>query len=355
MSMVIRPDYNAFILSIVTESAHLNFDTNTALSYLSDQRNKRHPLVPIICQLLADYGKIELSENLRTIIYQTVARNVLIREAEKHIFYIAQQNGISLFPYKGAVLAEVHPYPDLRPQADIDIMIEKDQAELIHKLLVQNQYKPCWGNHYHLQYFKKPFYYEIHTRLVSYKYELFFGLERYGLIKKMATPYLTNEDYIIISCLQAFDDMSRVVPFADLYQLVAKINLSNWQNIVQFTDAAFLLHFCHIRMENRYGFSPLSLIPLPAITAKVQKSIKKAALKAKAPNDAYWAVLVTVKRPIFKLFRTVFPHIDIIKPPMHEVNGNCPSVKLFIRHMRRTIRQLFGYKSPPEGQELFRQ
>lgn len=105
--------------------------------------------------------------------FHTEYRKAIAREATQHIaveqlLSTFEENGINCMPLKGYLIKYLYPQPDMRLMADVDILIENEQAQQVKRLMLalgftlENQ----GGNHdvYH----RKPFMnVEIHHRLVA--------------------------------------------------------------------------------------------------------------------------------------------------------------------------------------------
>ncbi|MBL8029601.1 MAG: nucleotidyltransferase family protein [Fibrobacteres bacterium] len=340
--------YATFALSIAISKPTKDFDQYLAIQFITNDSNIRNPLFPIIVHILSENG-FEIPKEVQKHKFAQIARSTLIEHSLQELISLAALNNITVIPYKGQELAKLHPYPDLRVQADIDVAIANEDAEKLHNILLQNSFKPSWTGHYHSVYNKNSLHYELHTRLISYKYELFFDLGRFGEIQgKEQLISLSNEDYLLLSCLQVFDDMNRTIPFLDMFAIISKgINSQKWKSLVDSTDSAFLLHFCNERMIIRYGNAPLSELYLPKLSSFALKRIRKAAKHAKCPRDTYWALFFSIRNPIRKMLRTIFPPKDIIES--YQDGSYTPH----LRHIRRVFKQLSGMKNRPEGQRRF--
>ena len=88
-------------------------------------------------------------------------------EQVKTLLHILDENGIDCILFKGLVVREYYPVPELRSFGDIDFVIRKEDRHRSHALMQQLGYetKDDWEPAY--SYLKGTEYYEIHTDVME--------------------------------------------------------------------------------------------------------------------------------------------------------------------------------------------
>lgn len=116
-----------------------------------------------------------IMENLRGAYHETVAKNMLLYSELHTVIDAFRQAGLEAIVLKGAALAGiVYPNIGLRPMADIDLLVKKEELAAVERVMADLEYQPTQGiksqqrfrdNHFHLPpytHVRKPMTVEIH-------------------------------------------------------------------------------------------------------------------------------------------------------------------------------------------------
>ncbi len=88
-------------------------------------------------------------------------------EAAKHLIRSLSENGIDCIIFKGFVIRDYYPVPELRTYGDVDLIIRPEDREKCHRLMLSLGYECTedWEPVY--SYVKGTEYYEIHTDVMQ--------------------------------------------------------------------------------------------------------------------------------------------------------------------------------------------
>lgn len=129
-----------------------------------------HGVMGIVCymamsgQNASDAGRMPW---MRRMCLSTIA--LYSRRAEQMKLLIQQMNeaGIDHLLFKGFIVRDYYPVPELRTFGDIDFLIRPEDREKSHRMMLENgfQVKTDWEPIY--SYYKETEYYEIHTDVME--------------------------------------------------------------------------------------------------------------------------------------------------------------------------------------------
>jgi len=112
-------------------------------SVRSDQKRRLYPFVyHYMREYRYDFGIPEVEVNgLEHMYYRTVASNLSKIESAIRMLQIFQREGISAIPLKGLALIEtVYRDPGIRPMADIDLMVDRNDFQSVKDILTDMGY-----------------------------------------------------------------------------------------------------------------------------------------------------------------------------------------------------------------------
>ena len=129
-----------------------------------------HSTQGIVCHVYLSHPELvspELRPKLRQMCFHEVG--IYATRAERMVQLATQlnQNAIDCLLFKGFVVRQYYPVPELRTFGDIDLVIRKEDREKCHSLMLSLGYTPKvdWEPVY--SYVKDGEYYEIHTQILE--------------------------------------------------------------------------------------------------------------------------------------------------------------------------------------------
>lgn len=145
----------------------------------------------------------EVAEAFRKKAFSTVrvsSAHIALGEA---ILTKLAESGISCIPFKGAVIRNLYPVPELRTFSDIDILVSEADFEKAHSLLIKNGFEHTDGQVGVRGYKKDGFHFEIHSTLagdmesISRGEEAFFG----SVQDHITSEHSLEPEYHLAYCL----------------------------------------------------------------------------------------------------------------------------------------------------------
>lgn len=117
----------------------------------------------------ADLGEYEKKWQERSV--QCALQGVIQKAERNRLYQQLPEAGVKILPLKGCLIKEMYPKPEFRQMADLDILIEKDQAETARQVMEANGYETeVFGVSNHDAYMKQPWcHVEIHRSLFTEK------------------------------------------------------------------------------------------------------------------------------------------------------------------------------------------
>lgn len=132
-----------------------------------------HSLVPVIYYMLGNQRsrltkrRPELVEYMQKVYYTAIHQSLTQEESVREMREAFSQHGIQLVYFKGVLLRELYPVPELRTMSDMDCLIEPKDRIRAHKLMEQLGYRcelndePVWV------YRRETVMIEMHTELAG--------------------------------------------------------------------------------------------------------------------------------------------------------------------------------------------
>lgn len=147
-----------YIHGISSEIPDESFDWKTLIRYAEDQNT-----AGIIWYQLKDADisakyKTRLKSGFMSDVYISVNSEYALSEM-KALF---DSSGIAYMPFKGTLIKEYYPHPELRTMGDRDILIHHEDREKADELILSLGYEKFVDNHAVWTYFKKNLMFEIH-------------------------------------------------------------------------------------------------------------------------------------------------------------------------------------------------
>jgi hypothetical protein len=175
---------------------------------------------------------IHLQDRLRSVFYNSAARNMRLFRQLEQILNIFAGEGVSVILLKGAHLAScIYDNLALRPMIDIDLLVKKGDLQRAHQLLIDDGYSTAGDSlvfsHKHLSTYSKQnaIYLEIHFNVakppVSDRFnidELWDRAQRIDL-QGMEALTLSPEDLLLHLCIHTSIDNgfnNGVIPYFDI-------------------------------------------------------------------------------------------------------------------------------------------
>ena len=157
------------VLKSFIQEEKLNFDTNIDLSKLL-QLTGIHGLTGVLGYVVIQ-NPSEKTEGIIQFLKKTSLASIAnsLQRIDKANRFVERLNeaGIDHMVFKGYIVRNYYPVPELRSFGDIDILIKPEAREKCHKLLLELEYdvKTDWEPVY--SYYKEIEYYELHTELME--------------------------------------------------------------------------------------------------------------------------------------------------------------------------------------------
>lgn len=107
---------------------------------------------------IPDHAVRKLKEGFLSDVYLSVNTDHAYKEAAA----LFDQKGIEYLPFKGALLRDYYPHPELRTMGDRDILIHHADRETSNEVMLSLGYQKYVDNHAVWTYFKKNLMFEIH-------------------------------------------------------------------------------------------------------------------------------------------------------------------------------------------------
>lgn len=161
-----------FLLDVLKAFVHnekLNFDKELDWAELM-RLSSIHSVVGILGYMALQNPCERTEPLLQTMKKQcltSVAMYAQRAEKAKQMFANLREAGIDSMRFKGYVLREYYPVPELRTFGDVDILIKAEDRKKCHELMLEQGFsvKTNWEPVY--TYYKNPELYEMHTELME--------------------------------------------------------------------------------------------------------------------------------------------------------------------------------------------
>lgn len=309
------------------------------------QQGRYRALAPLLFDELRNSGVHSPPDFLKQAYFAQLTHFAMLERENASLLELLRKNGVDCLPYKGMDLGcRFYRTPHLRPQGDIDILIKPADRDRLGILLASQEYQFTWGGHYHAQYLKNGLYFEFHTRVVSYKYEVYFELQKLTTSALIEMGAISPEQYLLISALQHYDEMgARLTPLVDIFQIISHgINPDAWNGLLTGCDAAFPVLFCHFTMAGRFGYSPLPEFLLPRTKPSRLEDIRRLAINAVKRNQTYPLLFRMSRNKTRKILKSMFPPPEVYA----SYTQGCKMPRLL--HLKKVWDQIRGH-SPSEA------
>lgn len=124
---------------------------------------KKHSLGALTAYAMK-YAGLPCDEAYRKYFWPAVRKKVLVENQRVLLLDLFEKEGISYLPMKGIVLEKLYPKTGLREMSDNDILIDKDRAADVKRLMEAAGYTcQSFGSIHHDVYTKPPFFvFEMH-------------------------------------------------------------------------------------------------------------------------------------------------------------------------------------------------
>lgn len=128
---------------------------------------QRHSVIPLICgQLMKQRGREkDKRQRYREYIYSSAINNANLLRGQKELVELFDTHRISYAIMKGYTVSRLYREPDLRPLGDIDILIKRDDKEIVNEMLLSNGYRYAVEQEHHVCYEKDGIHIEVHVAL----------------------------------------------------------------------------------------------------------------------------------------------------------------------------------------------
>lgn len=128
---------------------------------------QKHSVTPLICgQLMRRRGcEKDKRQFYREYIYSSAINNDNLLRGQKQLVELFVTHGIPYAIMKGYSVSRLYREPDLRPLGDIDILIRRDDKEIVNEMLLSNGYKYALEQEHHVCYIKDGMHIEVHVSL----------------------------------------------------------------------------------------------------------------------------------------------------------------------------------------------
>ncbi len=203
------------------------------IKYLSDI----HTVTGIVGSVAKQYGLCERDEDL-AVFWSCCKQNLSLftQRAQRMMELSRRMTGahIDHILFKGYVLKDYYPVPELRCYGDIDLVIRREDRPRSHALMLENGYqvKTDWEPVY--SYYKGLEFYEIHTEIMEI--DVTNRADFRGFFKQMWEHAVRVDDYVWTFAPEYH--------FVYLLTHIAKHIRGSGAGVRMYLDlAAFLLHF----------------------------------------------------------------------------------------------------------------
>lgn len=98
--------------------------------------------------------------------YQIIFRSNTQMAALQKLYAAFEEKGIDYLPVKGSVLKKLYPQPAMRSMGDADVLIRREQMDLIHPVMESLGYTEGKGDTHEWVWNSKQLHLELHTALV---------------------------------------------------------------------------------------------------------------------------------------------------------------------------------------------
>lgn len=134
---------------------------------------KGHNLAPITFSVIKDIVPAKNQNGaysaFKDDFYDAIVRYDAQNAVQKDLTNLLSQNGIKHVFFKGSVLKDMFPTPELRVMGDIDLLISKDNRDKVKAILCKNGYDLINSNGPVYDYKKDDVLIEMHTKIISGK------------------------------------------------------------------------------------------------------------------------------------------------------------------------------------------
>ncbi|MFH0921621.1 MAG: nucleotidyltransferase family protein [Fibrobacterota bacterium] len=332
-----------FLLSIASLSPALLRDPPAFATALKASDRRIRPLFPLLYEELTLKQSTEIPESLRKAFFSSEERSHLLGDMSRQLSAILEANQVNYCYIKGLDIADRYYKPRmLRPSGDIDILVSHEDAARLGAILSGLGYRLFSTRpHYHSRYEGNGVLLEVHSDIVSYKYRVLFRLDAVRTASLLEERRLSDELYLLYSCLQLFDEMGRrLFPLVDIYQILKHgINLSVWERLAACTEISFPVLYTHYYALERFG---VDLFPKPLLAPfRVRDShlrdLRNVAKDATEKRELYPLILKMAEPRTEKMLRLLFPPAYV----RQSYGPEGPGSSLF-HHWKRILREMFG-------------
>jgi len=306
-----------FILKIlIGKDATLhNTDLYNAITNSSDSR--RFALFPLLHHAILHNASFLPPDILQQAYHANLHRAIRIEHEVHNITLLLERNGIQSKEIKGQDIERLF-YPEfgIRPQSDIDLLIQPQDKLLSRKVLVDNGYAWFISDFGADIYRYNDFQFDIHSELIGYRKQIIIN-EPFPLTPLFQQDIFPLELYFLFSCIQYVHEKDdRHMPAIDLFFQAKHTDI---RLIASFTrkhpGVMPYLFFAHFDMLYRFGFSPININGLSLSDKEMILSKKINVFAQKKPSLSHRQLFMLYHSGhiIPKLMKIVFPPSRIIQ------------------------------------------
>lgn len=128
---------------------------------------QKHSVIPLICGQLIRRQDCEKDKRqiYREYIYSSAINNDNLLRCQKKLIELFDTHGIPYAIMKGYSVSSLYPEPDLRSLGDIDILIRRDDKNIVNEMLLSNGYEYVVEQEHHVCYERDGMHIEVHVSL----------------------------------------------------------------------------------------------------------------------------------------------------------------------------------------------
>jgi len=337
------------------------------------KRSQREGLTCLLYRHIRDFGLLpglpqETVKKLENFYYCTAAKNTLILQESERILSHFRQNSVSAIGLKGIYLAAA-VYPDLalRPIADMDILVQKDDLGRVDRLLTDLGYiRPPYYDYFftmtgpssinsmvYIHRQNTQFFVHLHWHLINSTWPAGFltakidmkdFFPRAAYLENSQAMVIGPENQLLFLYLHAFrHGFDRLILVADIAALISRnrddLDWIKLKALAENWDVSEILDFCLAMTD---VFLPNDL-PGAILTGSKKFKVSRPADKVSADSRSRcywlcWAMAKGWRAKLRFLFQTIIPPPYVIAQSMH-IPVNSVSFKDYLaRFFRRIIR-----------------